>query len=1016
METINSSGVRTFNENDIENIRKYVNELFDKQHVNEEFIRYNIVKAIICVSKLNESELNEEKAEVLLMLIQNLTLKIVQSTRSHYLVNWIEKTMFFDLHVKLLNYYIKELDACSQAIKSIDIIIGSIINITLNGHILFKNIEMGIVELVLNMLNRQDHLNDEIKISLFDTLLRFIRIYAKQEFLKQSLIDVGVIGVLNNHLKKLLIALKTLNANCDHLKIVNFNIISIIAYLSDDETLKISNLSLDSINALLILIDQAGKSLTTGNQYVAYSIGFCQKFFSIVNLIECLSRLSINDRVIQVIFESNRLKAIINLFRKSINLKIENVFIRLFSNLCLNEKLKQQIEANIEIKMMINSIDKRNNSRKPLNNNNVSISNKIDQNAYKNNKLKQIGIQNLRYFADALNTMNDMQLGNILEYFSLDVKTFDENDIKSMEHFLTNIIKIDFENETITKMFFEFNYNKAIKCLKNMNLNDYKTKKTMYLLKLIKKTKSMLKFENHKDAIVELFNLYSVMMQYYINNFNSECLKDIAFIKIIIIDIYDTLACSSNLIPICFETGIIETILNILQQEWLLNQSQSNEIDHVTLHDAVIRILYEIIKIPTARTQLLGFNVIEILTKHKNILDLTLNSIETNNELLEIININLVSLLIELVKKKDEIQKLNISSNSIKFIFKIIKQSIFDKKQQNGKFFYQYMIGNRRYIVYLNRLLTLLLKISVINEKYQQIIFNLNGLEMIIRLFQNDLDEADQLKCLQLALILLSNPFIRRFNHRSMLKLIDDKLINSKNNDLKRISAQIIDLLQCNNEKIKSYNVNDIDSIRKFCDEIAHIKKEELNETMIKYNFEKSINYLETLNLNEYQTNHSKEILSLIYVLTLQMTYFIHSPDTTKWLISLNTHSIFRKMLLYYSNIPKSENFQINNFIELLMKILTNIINNEIAIENIKFGLIEIALGILNEQDLLNGKHISNTINLCNSIIQFLYEIASKLVIKEELVNYNIMEHLIKFKTKLDTLLNKKFMIVEVKL
>lgn len=369
------------------------------------------------------------------------------------------------------------------------------------------------------------------------------------------------------------------------------------------------------------------------------------------------------------------------------------------------------------------------------------------------------------------------------------IVTFDEQSVQSMKEFMSKINDSQL-HKTIqdSEKLIKFNLEKVFKCISKTPSSEYNGEKFQYLMAITHCittaiNKYLYALNNLTEYIIklDLHQVFKVILEHFNkseNNFENLALK-------YLIGALGNLTSIKSITLQNAKSGIIEIILQILTNPKLTNSGKFDSIVLMDLHDGIIKFLYNNSKESEVREELNAINVTKYLINHKKDLDAAINN--KNNENIQIIKAYLTSILAFLFDD-NQLDTLEISneivSTLLNMLQKTINQSSENPIRQNTKFYLTYKIGDILKFTYAGNILNCLLRISV-NDRIKQIMFELHGLDAIIKILKDDSDLYDQRLCSQLLLTLSFNQNIKNQikNDSKILELIESKTMQFKNQE-----------------------------------------------------------------------------------------------------------------------------------------------------------------------------------------------------------------------------------------
>lgn len=382
------------------------------------------------------------------------------------------------------------------------------------------------------------------------------------------------------------------------------------------------------------------------------------------------------------------------------------------------------------------------------------------------------------------------------------IDSFDSNNIQSIKDAANKVHHMI--QKDVNETFIKKNFEKAIKCLKQMNQNEYESEKTKQLLRLIGNSTARIGQYLYTEEIIkwlvslEMHNLFKKMLNQYLNfkdNENKKYLIGRTIGAIMNVTMDDGIIALENI-----KYGIVEFTLKMIENENFLDRSQLKNTISIDLYDRIITFLYNNARLVIVKNDLLKLNIISELTKEKEKLNTVMNSYgKDQQDNLEMINLNIVSTLSCLLDE-EQLEKQEVSSDLVNSLLNIVKktiqQSINNDIKRNTKFYLTFRIGSSTGYTYAGELLDSLLKIAV-NDRVKEIIFQLNGLESIAKVFKDDENEYYQKVCALLIASLCFNENIKKQikSDEKLIKLIEVKMCESKIKDVNDSCKQILAMI-----------------------------------------------------------------------------------------------------------------------------------------------------------------------------------------------------------------------------
>lgn len=358
----------TFDENNLENCKKFKNYLYDVDYLSKEFCIFNLEKVAKCLEKLEINEYETAKAEYLINIAVNLTHSIGIHWSTKDMIEW---AVSLNLHKCLNNILVHYLNDkyYNTRIFSMDCIIVTATNLTYYDISADKNINSGLFETVLNILVEesfldQEKLLDNNSISLYNSVIMFIYSTLKcKEDVNENLFNLNLVDRLKQHKRKLNDVLSTYGKNNEILQVTNCMLFCSIIKLLNDETIKEFEISKQMINYFGKMINkinkQAPENAIHENRkfYLTYGCHGSESYIYVDDILPCLIKLSSIDNVKEMILETNILVMIEAIFKSVFSQEVNNTDIKysadLLISLCSSMNGKKFIKRNRRLLQLI---------------------------------------------------------------------------------------------------------------------------------------------------------------------------------------------------------------------------------------------------------------------------------------------------------------------------------------------------------------------------------------------------------------------------------------------------------------------------------------------------------------------------------------------------------------------------------------------------------------------------------------------------------------------------------------
>lgn len=370
-----------FDENDTEKIREWSGIVFKmtQADIDEKRLKSNFAKAIECLKKMNENEYKSDKENALLSVVINTTLKINQHICTDEIIKFIVDLGIHDLFKRMLKFYMSITDSEYEKRRFImGIILGAIRNI--NFELVAKeNIRTGLMELALKILDSEnlvakEQLTIPNAIYLHDVLFSFLYNNVTESAIKEDLIKLNLIDILMKHRKKLVHAMTGCSDEIrESLEIINVNAISILSNLLDEEQLDKQEISDDIVVSLVKMLNKTIEQSVTNDLkqgtrfYLTYKLNSTVNYVSADNFIDCLLKVSVNDRVKETMFKVNGVEPLIIILRDSLNDYDQLVSAKLLALLCFNENVKKKIKSDASALTLLEKKSKESKNKNIMN-------------------------------------------------------------------------------------------------------------------------------------------------------------------------------------------------------------------------------------------------------------------------------------------------------------------------------------------------------------------------------------------------------------------------------------------------------------------------------------------------------------------------------------------------------------------------------------------------------------------------------------------------------------------------
>lgn len=363
-------GIETFDEKDIQKLKKFADDLnkkVDTGKLSEDYCKINFEKAINNLQKLSKKDYETEKCKQILKICTLITLAIQLYFNSDKMVKWLVSLNMHKIFSAMLDHYLGIIDQqYADRTANIDRIIAVLVNITfLSDRIAEENINSKIAEKILIMLTQEDFLsaeriNNVQSIDLYDTVISFLYNNVILPSGKKGLIELKAVDTLVEHKQKLDEVLSGSNDTNDILHTIKSFILMVLSKLFNDQQLENNfDTSSDIVIGLLNMIEKTIQKSTTNvtrqntKFYYSYEIGKDVNRVYASQFITSLLKISANDKIKQVIYDNKGLNILTKILEQCDRVNEERTSCELFLSLTFNEVAKQDIKNDLSVRKVI---------------------------------------------------------------------------------------------------------------------------------------------------------------------------------------------------------------------------------------------------------------------------------------------------------------------------------------------------------------------------------------------------------------------------------------------------------------------------------------------------------------------------------------------------------------------------------------------------------------------------------------------------------------------------------------
>lgn len=228
---------------------------------------------------------------------------------------------------------------------------------------------------------------------------------------------------------------------------------------------------------------------------------------------------------------------------------------------------------------------------------------------------------------------------------------------------------------------------------------------------------------------------------------------------------------------------------------------------------------------------------------------------------------------------------------------------------------------------------------------------------------------------------------------------------------------------------IKTFNEKNVKKLKEFVaetrDKLVEMQMEDISEEYCRFNFERAINCIKKYKPKQYESEITKRLLTLTTSTSLAMSQYYYSEELIEWILNLNIQNLFMKMITHYLSISDKRYKDRKYSIGSILITLTNMCVESMAIKNLKSGIVNIALNMLQNENFFDQNEVRSidSIDFHVIILEFLENNVNQNAIKKDLINLNITERMVNHKNNLDNVMQSSglknssyFEIINVKI
>lgn len=362
---------RVSNIEGIETLRKFFDEIdnMDSTEATNEFLLKNIEKYARFMLLLKKEDYTEDVTAVLTNILAQLAFLTSENFEFNKIVNFglFEKLKHILDHYSSLIGERDENDLSKGLLWIFKTHLFTLLgNLSRDSELISKeNIKLGFIEKALEFLTTSDFFNKKNLISkeLFDlcnTLISFICKNSNWASNAEKFHEFKAIEKLLQFTKQLDNAIeRNLNDQSTEMKILKVNIVLALYNLLDEDDLSVNKTANDIIQTLYFLLDDTIEHFSTNESsycdtkfYFIYG-KYRERYFLASSAIYILNKISTNDSIKQLIFDTNLISLLIVIFEDG-NQFEQELAASLMTSLCFCESVRKYISNNKQIFNAIN--------------------------------------------------------------------------------------------------------------------------------------------------------------------------------------------------------------------------------------------------------------------------------------------------------------------------------------------------------------------------------------------------------------------------------------------------------------------------------------------------------------------------------------------------------------------------------------------------------------------------------------------------------------------------------------
>lgn len=305
----------SFDEKNEKSIEDFANKLYNMRphEFNDSVVLPNLKKSIDCLNKMNKSEYNGTKPNLLIRIIINITCNY----HADSVIECIITNNLLGCYKKMIEHYMNLDENYNQLkLESMRRILGSIINVLNSDIIAEENLKNGFLKMIIDYTRYSKLLNlvkqnNEEALNLYDNIILFIYNNSKYSILKEELVNLNIIDCIIEQKTDIDSLIASNHAAKNELEIIKTRLASILAFVLTDDQLNTMSVSEEIVSILVNILNKTIVASKTNPYingtkfYYQYEMGTSTKHIYASNNLANLYRLSINDTIKKIIYEKN---------------------------------------------------------------------------------------------------------------------------------------------------------------------------------------------------------------------------------------------------------------------------------------------------------------------------------------------------------------------------------------------------------------------------------------------------------------------------------------------------------------------------------------------------------------------------------------------------------------------------------------------------------------------------------------------------------------------------------------